>query len=258
VLRPRLIPALLLQQGDLVKTKRFRDAKYVGDPLNAVRIFSEKEADEILICDMDATRVGTGIDYRLVSELAGECRMPMTYVGGVRTADELERLVSIGVEKVGLSSAALGRPDLIRDCGTSVGRQSVVVVLDVQAGSKGREVFTHSGSRGTGVDPVVFARQAEDLGAGEVVINSIDRDGMRVGYDIALMTELRESLEIPVTCLGGAGSLADVADLYRHVGVVGAAAGSLFVFHGRFDAVLISYPSWQERDELYSVSTSPP
>lgn len=257
MLRPRLIPTLLLRQGDLVKTKRFGEAKYVGDPLNVVRIFSEKEADEILICDIDATRVASGIDTRLISELAGECRMPMTYVGGVRTADDLEGLVSIGVEKVGISSAALSNPDLIRDCATSVGRQSVAVVLDVLTGPHGREVYTHSGSRGTGIDPVLFARQAEDLGAGEVVINSIDRDGMRVGYDTALMSDLRESLEIPVTCLGGAGSLADVADLYRQVGVVGAAAGSLFVFHGRFDAVLINYPSWKERDNLYRASSEP-
>jgi Imidazoleglycerol-phosphate synthase len=254
MLRPRLIPSLLIQQGDLVKTKGFRAPKYVGDPLNAVRIFSEKDADEILVCDIDATTTGSPIEFGLISELAGESRMPMTYVGGVRTADELERLVSIGVEKVGLSSAALGRPDLIRECATGVGRQSVAVVLDVQEGREGREVFTHSGSKGTGLDPVVFARQGQDLGAGEVVINSIGRDGMRVGYDIPLVSELRRTLEIPVTCLGGAGSLTDVADLYREVGVVGAAAGSLFVFHGRFDAVLISYPSWQERDELYRLS----
>jgi cyclase len=252
MLRPRITPCLLVQNGGLVKTVNFRNPKYVGDPLNAVKIFNEKEVDEIIVMDIDASVQGKEPDYELIRNLAGECRMPLCYGGGVRSVAQVEEIVALGVEKVAISSAAIGDPQLIAGAATVVGSQSVVVVIDAKkaAGGPKYELFVHNGKQATGLNPVEFAKRAEELGAGEQVINSIDRDGLMSGYDLQLARMVRDATNLPMTVLGGAGSLKDIASLIEEFGTIGAAAGSLFVFKGSFRAVLINYPSRAEKDAL--------
>jgi cyclase len=242
----------LVHDGGLVKTVAFRDAKYVGDPINAVRIFNEKEVDELVVLDIDATVKGAEPDYRMISHLASECRMPLCYGGGVHTVEQIEKIISLGVEKVAISAAAVDKPSLIADAAARVGSQSVVVVIDVKKSGllRRHEVVTHNATRRTGLNPVDFARAAADKGAGEIVINSVDRDGGMKGYDLELVQAVREAVHLPLTVLGGAGSLADVKSLIVQQGIVGAAAGSLFVFKGKYRAVLINYPNRAEKEQL--------
>jgi cyclase len=247
MLRPRLIPCLLVHNGGLVKTQRFTAPKYVGDPLNAVRIYNEKEVDELVVLDIDATVTGREPDYGLIRNLAAECRMPLCYGGGVKTVAQAERIIGLGVEKVAISSAAVDDPDLIRGMAEVVGRQSVVVIIDVK---NGREVHTHNGTRASGIDVVELAQRAVGLGAGEIVVNSIDNDGVMKGYDIELIERMRKAVSVPLTALGGAGSLKDIGTLINRFGIIGAAAGSLFVFKGVYRAVLISYPNRADKDAL--------
>lgn len=255
MLRPRVVPCLLVKGGGLVKTVRFGEGKYVGDPLNAVRIFNEKEVDELVVVDIDASAKGREPDYILIGNLAAECRMPLCYGGGVKAAEQVERIVASGVEKVAISSAAVEDPELISRAAERVGNQSVVVVLDVKRIGVLRryEVFVYNGTRGTGLDPIQFAKEAEKRGAGEIVVNSIDNDGMMGGYDIDLISRVREEVNVPLTVLGGAGSLADIEKLVKRFGIIGAAAGSLFVFKGKFKAVLINYPNRAEKDKLVAL-----
>lgn len=235
----------------MVKTVRFGEPKYVGDPINAVKIFNEKEADELIVVDIDATVRGVEPNYKQIAHLAAECRMPLCYGGGVTTASQAQRIINFGVEKVALSAAAIANSRLIPEVGAEVGNQSVVVVLDVKRQPDGSyRVWTHNGQRDTGRSPVELAQEAESLGAGEVVINSIDRDGVMKGYDLALAAEVRRAVRLPMTVLGGAGSLADIGRLITTCGVVGAAAGSLFVFKGSYRAVLINYPGQDQKDAL--------
>lgn len=252
MLRPRLIPCLLIHQGGLVKTVNFGSPKYVGDPLNAVRIFNELNVDEIMVVDIDASRRGIAPDHRLIAELAAECRMPLCYGGGVRDAEEVERLVALGVEKVAMSNAVIDDVELVARAAERVGSQSVVAVIDVKGGGIFRrpEVVTLNATRRTGLDPAEHAGNLERAGVGEIVLNSVDADGTRKGYDIALLEKVRAKVNVPLTLLGGAGSLDDIRTLVRKHPIIGAAAGSLFVFKGKFRAVLINYPSQAERDEL--------
>jgi cyclase len=254
MLRPRIIPCLLIHKGGLVKTVGFDNPKYVGDPLNAVRIFNEKEVDELLVVDIDATRQQRDPDYALIAKLAAECRMPLAYGGGVSTVEQFERLVSLGVEKVSASAAAVADLGLVSAAAERVGGQSVVVVVDVLRKSKGYEVYTHNGTKATGLDAVDFARRAEAAGAGEIVVNSIDRDGQMKGYDLDLVRAVRGAITRPLTVLGGAGTLADVAGLVKEFGIIGAAAGSLFVFKGVYRAVLINYPARADKDQLVAAA----
>lgn len=259
MLRPRIIPCLLVKNGGLVKTVQFKDPKYVGDPINAVKIFNEKEADELIVLEIDATARGAEPDFKRIANLAVECRMPLCYGGGVKTAEQAKRIIGLGVEKVAVSSAAVEDPSLISLIAQEIGSQSVVVVLDVRRQPLGTdyEVWTHNGSRSTGKVVVQAAREAEALGAGEIVVNSIDNDGLMEGYDLALARSVRPATGLPMTVLGGAGSLADIAKLIGTCGVVGAAAGSLFVFKGTYRAVLINYPSQAQKEELIRAALEP-
>ncbi len=254
MLRPRIIPCLLVHKGGLVKTQKFKDPKYVGDPINAVRIFNEKEADELMVLDIDATVNKVVPDFSLIAKLAAECRMPLCYGGGVTTAEQAARIVDMGVEKVAVSAAAIANPTLLTEMATAVGRQSVVAVLDVRKRSglftKGYELCTHNGKLVHKLDPVAFAKQLQDAGAGEIVINSVDRDGLMQGYDLELATQFKQALKVPVTFLGGSGSLDHMSELISNLGVVGAAAGSLFVFKGKYRAVLINYPTPNQKIKL--------
>ena len=252
MLRPRIIPCLLIRDKGLVKTIGFSPGKYVGDPVNAVKIFNEKEVDELMFVDIDATARGAAPDYKLIENIAAESRMPLCYGGGVKTVEQARTIIGLGVEKVALSSAAVADPTLVSRVAEEVGNQSVVAVLDVRRtrAAGGYEVFTHNGSVNTGLRPEVFASQLEKLGVGEIVINSIDNDGLMKGYDITLVRRIRDVTNVPITALGGAGSLKDIGELITSFGVIGAAAGSLFVFKGVYKAVLINYPSPTEKDAL--------
>ena len=258
MLRPRIIPCLLVHHGGLVKTQQFKEPKYVGDPINTVKIFNEKKADELFVLDIDATVQGREPDFRLIAKLAAECRMPLCYGGGVTTAEQAVRIVDMGVEKVAVSAAGIANPALLTEMAAAVGRQSVVAVLDVRKKSglfaKGFEVCTHNAKQVYKQDPVALAEQLQDAGAGEIVLNSIDRDGLMQGYDLDLAAKFRQSLRVPVTFLGGAGSLDDIGQLLSRVGVVGAAVGSLFVFKGKYRAVLINYPTPMQKKQLFSVA----
>ena len=252
MLRPRIIPCLLIQNKGLVKTVNFKNSKYVGDPINAVRIFNEKEVDELMVLDIDATCENRAPDFKMIEHLAAECRMPLCYGGGVKDVEQIKRIFGLGVEKVAISAAAVDNPGLVSEAARCVGNQSVVVVIDVKKKAMfGRyDVCTHNGRKNTGENPVDFAKQMENLGVGEIVINSIDHDGMMKGYDLALIEKIREVITVPLTVLGGAGSLNDIGGLIAKHGIIGAAAGSLFVFKGKFRAVLINYPNWLEKDDL--------
>lgn len=252
MLRPRISPCLLVHKGGLVKTQGFASPKYVGDPINAVRIFNEKEVDEIVVVDIDATVAGREPDYDLVRRLAAECRMPLCYGGGVRRVEQFERLVGLGVEKVAVGAACVGNPELLARAAEVVGSQSVVAVADVRRDrrSQAMTVFTHNGKNSTTYTVAEFARRMVEFGAGEILVNSIDRDGMMNGYDLDLVQAVRDAVNCPVTALGGAGSLADIEALIARFGTIGASAGSLFVFKGVYRAVLINYPKRVDRDRL--------
>jgi cyclase len=256
MLRPRIIPCLLVHQSGLVKTQGFKDPKYVGDPINAVKIFNEKEADELMVLDIDATVNGCEPNFDLISRLAAECRMPLCYGGGVTRVDQATRIVDMGVEKVALSAAAIDNPSLLMGIANVVGRQSVVAVLDVRKKkgilTSGYEICTHNGKVTHKCDPVMLAKELQDAGAGEIVINSIDKDGFMQGYDLDMIVQFRNKLNVPMTFLGGAGSLEHMSQLVSTMGVVGLAAGSFFVFKGRYRAVLISYPTLQQKTDTCS------
>jgi cyclase len=254
MLRPRIIPCLLVKNGGLVKTVRFGSPKYVGDPINAVRIFNEKEVDELVVLDIDATTRQRPPDYTMIGNLAAECRMPLCYGGGVTAVEQAERIIGMGVEKVALSAAALADPTLVERMARVVGSQSVVAVLDVRQQGGRYRLCSHNATRSDPRDPAEFAAQLEQLGVGEIVVNSVDQDGVMKGYDLALAARMRQAVTVPLTVLGGAGSMDDVRKLISSVGLVGAAAGSLFVFKGVFRAVLISYPSRADKDQLISAA----
>jgi len=234
----------------------FKDPKYVGDPINAVKIFNEKETDELAVFDIDATSRGSEPNFRMIANLAVECRMPLCYGGGVKTVEQAKRIVGLGVEKVAISSAAVETPELISAAAQEIGGQSVVVVIDAKKDDRTGEymAWTRNGTHPTGRPVIAFARQAEALGAGEIVVNSIDNDGRMKGYDMTLARAVRQAVRLPITVLGGAGSLADLGKLIGTCGVVGAAAGSLFVFKGVYRAVLINYPAPAQKEELFSAA----
>lgn len=251
MLRPRIIPCLLVRNKGLVKTVEFRESKYVGDPINAVKIFNEKKVDELIVLDIDATANETEPDYAMIQNLATECRMPLCYGGGVKNAEQAKQIISLGVEKVAISSALVKDVSLAEEIADQVGSQSVVAVLDVKKRRWGKyEVVTHNANTRTGKCPVELAEQLENNGVGEIVLNSVDRDGLMKGYDLTIATKIRGAVDVPMSVLGGAGSLDDIRTLVKKLGVIGACAGSLFVFKGVYRAVLISYPDDEEKTTL--------
>ncbi|MEZ6854229.1 AglZ/HisF2 family acetamidino modification protein [Halodesulfovibrio aestuarii] len=253
MLNPRIIPVLLVHEKGLVKTVKFKDHKYVGDPLNAVRIFNEKEADELVVLDIDATVEGRDPDIEMIGNLASECRMPLCYGGGVKTLEQAKTILGLGVEKVAFSSLFFEQPELLTRLAEQVGSQSVVVVLDVKKKLfSGYECYVHNGQKRTKISPIKAAILAESIGVGEIVINSIDCDGMMTGYDLDLINQIKSAVAVPITAIGGAGSHDDICKLIQQEGIIGAAAGSLFVFKGKYRAVLISYPNRNEKELILS------
>jgi cyclase len=251
MLRPRIVVSLLIKDNGLVKTTRFKEPRYLGDPMNAVRIFNEKEVDELAVFDISATTNNKGPNFKLIENLAEECRMPLCYGGGITKVEEAQRIFSSGVEKIALSYGAIHNPSLVSDISNKVGAQSVVVVLDVKKKLfGGYDVFTHNGKKSVGKNPFDLIKYFQELGAGEIVINNIDEDGMMKGYDLSLVEKSRNATTLPLTSLGGAGTLDDIGILINKFGIIGAAAGSLFVYKGKLKGVLINYPNTIEKDEL--------
>lgn len=253
MLRARVIPCLLLHKRHLYKTVKFKNPRYIGDPINAVKIFNEKEVDELMLVDIDATVEGREPDYDLIEDIVGEAFMPVCYGGGVKTVEQMRRLFYLGVEKVSLSSAAIEDPELVSKAASEFGSQSVVVTLDIKKTGLRRkyEVLIYNGTKKTGYDPIKLAKKMESLGAGELVINNVDRDGTFEGYDEDIIKEIVEEVNIPVIALGGAGSLEDIRNVILRAGATSAAAGSLFVYYGKLRAVLINYPSQNELENLF-------
>ena len=227
-----------------MKTEKFKEPKYLGDPRNVVKIFNEKEVDELAILDITATPEGRPPRFDLIKEIVSEAFMPVAYGGGIRTIEEVRAVLGLGVEKIIVNTRAVEDPTFIRAAAGEFGSQSVVVCLDVKENLFGKyEVRTRCGKKGTGQCPIAVARRMEEMGAGELVLQSIDRDGTRIGYDLELVRQVADSVSIPVIACGGAGRLEDFGDAVRDGGASAVAAGSFFVFHGRHRAVLISYPT---------------
>ncbi|MBF0253985.1 MAG: imidazole glycerol phosphate synthase subunit HisF [Candidatus Omnitrophica bacterium] len=238
----RVIPCLLLGEEGLVKTVRFKSPKYVGDPLNAVRIFNEKEADELILLDITATVRSKPPRFELIREVSGECFMPLAYGGGIRSLADMEKIFKCGVEKVVLNTIALEKPELVREAARRFGSQSIVVCVDYRRNFWNRSnARTRHGSRRVNMSELEAVRQLAAEGAGEIILQSVDRDGTRTGYDLERIREVSDSVGVPVVALGGAGSAEDL-DRALKSGASAAAAGSLFVLHGKHRAVLISYP----------------
>ncbi len=244
MIRYRVIPVLLLMGAGLRKTVRFKDPKYVGDPINAVRIFNEKEVDELLFLDIAASKSGTAPSLEMLRKIAGECFMPLSYGGGIRSLQMVEQILKVGVEKVSFNTALVEQPELVRQAAAVHGSSTIVASIDFKRSLLGRpSACIKSGTVNTGVHPVDLARRAEDLGVGEILINSIDRDGGMQGYDLEITQRVASAVNVPTIACGGAGSLRDFRRAIHEAGASAVAAGSFFVFVGKHRAVLITYPS---------------
>lgn len=253
MLRPRIIPSLLIHKGGLVKTFQFKNSKYIGDPINAVRIFNEKMVDEIIILDIDKTVKKEEPNYSLIEKIARECRMPLCYGGGIKKISQVEKLVSLGVEKVSMSSIALEDPNFINEAVKQVGSQSIVICLDIKrTGLLGNNysIFTHNSTYKREIEPLKFIDILQEYGAGEILINMIDRDGMQKGYDLEFIEKVKKNVSIPLSVLGGASSYRDFDELISRFGIIGCSAGSIFVLKGKYKAVLIQYPNSNEKEEI--------
>ena len=256
-LRPRVIPCLQFADGELLKTRRFKDPLYLGDPLNAVKLFNDLECDELVVVDIRATLENREPDYAMIEEFAAEAFMPVAYGGGISSIEQIGRILTIGIEKVVIGAAA---PDgkLVAAAAAVFGSQSVVVAMDVRKSMFGRRsVWVCSGTRNLNVDPCAYAVQMQAAGAGELFVQSIDLESTRSGYDLELMQEISASVQIPVIACGGAGSLDDIRRLLRSSTVAAAAAGTMFVLHGKHNAPLISYPLPHEIATLRDLPKDP-
>lgn len=248
----RIIPCLLFADGGLVKTRRFAKPRYVGDPINAIRIFNEKSVDELVLLDIEASRLGREPDYDLIARIAGECFMPLCYGGGIRTLAQARRIIASGVEKIAVNSAAIEQPGLLTELAAEFGASSVVAAIDVSRGWRGERRVYHPGQRRrTAMDPVAHARAAVAAGAGEIFLNSVDRDGTCSGYDLDLVRQVAAAVSVPLIVCGGAGTLEHMRDAVS-AGALAAAAGSLFVFYGPHRAVLINYPDSATVEQLFA------
>ena len=242
--RARVIPVLLLKNRGLYKSVRFKDEVYVGDPINAVRIFNEKQCDELIFLDIAATKQKKEIDYRLIEEIASECFMPFSYGGGVNKLQQVERILKLGIEKVIINSALLNDPAFLGEAVKRFGSSTIVASVDVKMNLlKQYQVYSYSGHDTKGIQLIPFLKQIEDAGAGELMVTSVDKDGMMNGYDLQLADSISGQLTIPVVFCGGAKDFDDIKNLLKMTQVCAAAAGSIFVFHGPHKGVLINYPS---------------
>jgi cyclase len=252
--RIRVIPSLLIQKGGLVKSVKFKDHKYVGDPINAVKIFNDKEVDELVLLDISATAEKRGPQLKFIIEIASEAFMPMAYGGGINSIEQIRSLITGGIEKVVLNTAAFDDPTLITQAAEFAGSQSVVVSMDVKKNLWGKyQVYVNNGTRSTKMDPVSYAKKMESLGAGEIILMAIDRDGSFQGYDLELIKLVSEAVSIPVVAIGGSATVEDFGNAIK-AGASAVSAGSQFVFQRPHRAVLISYPSQKElKEKLFTI-----
>ncbi len=248
----RVIPCLLLQDGGLVKTKKFKNPKYVGDPINAIRIFNDKYVDELIFFDINASRFNKEPNYDLIARIAGECFMPLCYGGGIKTLEQARKLVAIGVEKISINSTAINNLELIKQLVAELGSQSVVGAIDIKRNFWGKEyVYDSSKRRTTNINPLTHARNLVDAGVGEIFINDVSRDGTFSGYSTELVSSIADKINVPLIVCGGASSIDDMQGIFK-AGASAAAAGSLFVFYGPHRAVLINYPDYSIVKKLFS------
>ena len=251
MLRPRIIPSLLIHKNGLLKTINFKDPKYIGDPINVVRIFNEKKVDELMVFDIDASVNQNEPNYKTIKNIASECRMPLCYGGGIKNVEQAKKIFSLGVEKVSISSAAISNPNLIKEIVKKVGSQSMVVVLDVKKfDNNSYHIWINNGKKNTEISLIPFLKKIQDLGVGEIVINSIDNDGVMDGYDLNLIDTVYSNISIPLTILGGAGTLDDIKNIIKKYKIIGLGVGSLFVFKGVYKAVLVNYPNYEIKNGL--------
>ena len=250
--RPRVIPCLLLKNQGLVKTVKFKNSRYVGDPMNAIRIFNKKKADELIFLDIMATKENRIPDIELIKNIGEECMMPFSVGGGIKSMKDIESIFTAGAEKVVINTCAVSNPTILKKASLHFGRQSIIAAIDVKKKTfGGYTIYTHGGKNSTGIDPIEYVKILEEYGAGEIFLNSIDRDGTYEGYNIELIKSITNLVNIPVIACGGAGTLDDLKRVWIEGNAFAAAAGSMFVFHGRKRAVLINYPSRSELLNLY-------
>jgi cyclase len=251
MLIPRVMPCLLLKEGALVKTIKFDQPGYIGDPINAVRIYNEKEVDELIFLDITATVENRQPPLRVLAEIASECFMPVAYGGGVRDLATMETIFKLGIEKIALNSYAVENPAFVRAAADKFGSQSIVVSIDARKNGARYEVCTRRGKRATGIEPARWAAQVAELGAGEILLTAIDRDGTQAGYDLELIQQVTRAVNIPVIASGGAGKLADFGAAVKQGGASACAAGSVVVYFGRNRAVLINFPARAELEKIF-------
>src|SRR5450759_5006632 len=248
----RIIPCLLLRNNGLVKTIKFKESIYIGDPINTIKIFNEKEVDEIIFLDIDATKTKTEPPYDLIRNIASECFMPFAYGGGIHSLRQIEKIIKSGAEKIVINSYAFLQKNFIKEAVNQFGSSTIAISMDVKKDFlRGNTVYIKGGTQSTGINPIDYAKEIENEGAGELLINSIDRDGVMEGYDIELIRSVSKSIKIPLIACGGAGKLSDFRLAIEEGGASAAAAGSFFVFHGKRRAVLITYPSYSEISNLF-------
>jgi cyclase len=253
MLKQRIIPCLLIKNGGLVKTLKFKNPKYVGDPINAIRIFNDKEVDELMVIDIMATKERREPDFALIEQFAGECFMPLCYGGGINSVDQVKRLFSLGVEKVCLQAAAIEKPSLITEIASRFGSQSVLVSVDVKKNWLGKsQIYRASTGKTIAQSLPDYLKRIVDAGAGEIVLNAVDRDGVMGGMDVELINNVSSKLSVPLIAVGGAGSLNDIKAAVQ-AGASAVAAGAFFVFHGPHRAVLITYPQYKELEILLNI-----
>ena len=252
MLATRVIPCLLLQNGTLVKTIRFSEPSYIGDPTNAIRIYNEKNVDELVVLDITATPSAKAPPFAVIEMFASECFMPVAYGGGLSRMADLKQIFRLGIEKVIINSAAVDCPDFISNASDQFGNQAIVVSIDAKRKvAGGWDVFTHGGRRNTGLSPQECAVQAQSRGAGEILLTSIDQDGTMAGYDLELIREVTTAVDVPVIACGGAGKVSDFGLAVHEAGASAVAAGSMVVYFGRNRAVLISFPSPRELSRVF-------
>ena len=251
MLRTRVIPCLLLKNNGLVKTIKFKNPSYVGDPINAIKIFNDKEVDELVFLDIMASVEKRGPNFKLISEISTECFMPLGYGGGISSIQEIEQLFNLGIEKVILNSSAFSNSELLKQAINIFGSQSIIASMDVKKNwlTKKQSVYTLNGQNNTKINPLEYAKKMEDVGVGELIVNSINQDGTMEGYDYNLIKSISGAVKIPIVAVGGAGEICHLKKA-KESGASAVAAGSLFVYQKPHRAVLITYPSKEEIESL--------
>lgn len=251
--RARVIPVLLLKNLGLVKSVKFKDYRYIGDPINAVKIFNDKKADELVFLDINASKENRLISLDFVHKVGDEANMPFAVGGGIKTVKDIRRILEYGAEKVIINTAAFENPEFIKEAVDAFGSSTIVICLDVKRDFGGKYKLVYKqGSKKSSEDVLEIAQKMEEYGAGEIVIQSVDRDGTYQGYDFDLIKSISENITIPIVALGGAKDYSDLNKAVNYSYASAVAAGSLFVFHGPRKAVLINYPTKEELSEIFS------